>query len=230
MKRDVQGAVLLLLGLLLMRLALGGSYVNYVKVSMRPILIVTAICILGLAAWNLVSVWRNAQDPDDGHGHSDLSRVAWLMLLPVVVVFVVSPRPLGAYTAARQLATAPIVEDAGELPPLPPGDPVSMPIGEYTTRAVWGKGVSLEDRDITLTGFVTPDPDGGWWLTRLGLACCAADALSFRVRVLDTEAPRSNSWVEVTGRWSPGESGDDGIPLITADAVRQVPQPQNPYE
>jgi uncharacterized repeat protein (TIGR03943 family) len=77
---------------------------------------------------------------------------------------------------------------------------------------------------------VTPDPDGGWWVTRLGLACCAADALSFRARVLDAEPLPANTWVEVTGRWVPGDSGNAAIPLIEADDVSRIPEPSNPYE
>ncbi len=230
MRRDAQGAVLLLLGILLLRLTLGGSYVYYVKASMKPFLLLTAAVLLALAVWSLWQSWRRTEEHDDGHGHDGVPRVAWLMVLPVMVVFLVSPRPLGAVTAARQLATAPVVAEPAELLPLPAGDPVDVPIADYITRAVWGQGQTLEGREVRLTGFVTPDPEGGWWVTRLGLACCAADALSFRARVLDAEDLPANSWVEVTGRWVPGDSGDPAIPLIEADDVERVPEPRNPYE
>jgi uncharacterized repeat protein (TIGR03943 family) len=229
-RRDVQAAVLLLLGSLLLRLTLGGSYVYFVKVSMKPILLVTAAVLIALAGWNLWQAWRNSESHDDGHGHGAVPRVAWLLVLPVLVVFLVSPRPLGAYTAARQLATAPVVAEPAELLPLPAGDPVDVPIADYITRAIWGQGQTLEDRSIRLTGLVTPDPDGGWWVTRLGLACCAADALSFRARVLDAEPLPANTWVEVTGRWVPGDSGNAAIPLIEADDVSRISEPSNPYE
>ena len=120
--------------------------------------------------------------------------------------------------------------EPAELLPLPAGDPVDVPIADYITRAVWGQGQTLEGREVRLTGFVPPAPEGGWWVTRLGLACCAADALSFRARVLDAEDLPANSWVEVTGRWVPGDSGDPAIPLIEADDVERVPEPRNPYE
>ncbi|MCB0900824.1 MAG: TIGR03943 family protein [Actinobacteria bacterium] len=230
MRRDAQGAVLLLLGILLLRLTLGGSYVYYVKASMKPFLLLTAAVLLALAVWSLWQSWRRTEEHDDGHGHDGVPRVAWLMVLPVMVVFLVSPRPLGAFTAARQLATAPVVAEPAELLPLPAGDPVDVPIADYITRAVWGQGQTLEGREVRLTGFVTPDPEGGWWVTRLGLACCAADALSFRARVLDAEDLPANTWVEVTGRWVPGDSGDPAIPLIEADDVERVPEPRNPYE
>ncbi len=230
MRRDVQGAVLLLLGILLLRLTLGGSYVYYVKVSMKPFLLLTAVVLLALAAWSLWQAWRQSSDLVDDHGHNGVPQVAWLLVLPVLVVFLVSPRPLGAYTAARQLATAPVVAEPAELLPLPAGDPVDLPIADYITRAVWGQGQTLEGRDVRLTGFVTPDPDGGWWVTRLGLACCAADALSFRARVLGAEALPANTWVEVDGRWVRGDSGDPAIPLIEAEDVTRIPEPGNPYE
>ena len=184
--------------------------------------------LIALSLWSIWQTWRHEEDPDDGHGHAGVPRVAWLMLLPVLVVFVVSPRPLGAYTAGRQLATAPVAAEPVELTPLPAGETVDLAIADYITRAVWGGGQTLADRDVRLTGFVTPDPDGGWWVTRLGLACCAADALSFRVRVLDAEALPANTWVDVAGRWVAGDSGDPAIPLIEADDVVEVQEPQTP--
>ncbi len=222
--------MLLVLGVLLLRLTLGGSYVWFVKPSMKPVLLASAAVLIALSLWSIWQTWRHEEDSDDGHGHAGVPRVAWLMLLPVLVVFVVSPRPLGAYTAGRQLATAPVAAEPVELTPLPAGETVDLAIADYITRAVWGGGQTLADRDVRLTGFVTPDPDGGWWVTRLGLACCAADALSFRVRVLDAEALPANTWVDVAGRWVAGDSGDPAIPLIEADDVVEVQEPQNPYE
>ena len=83
MRRDVQGAVLLLLGILLLRLTLGGSYVYYVKVSMKPFLLLTAVVLLALAAWSLWQAWRQSSDLVDDHGHNGVPQVAWLLVLPV---------------------------------------------------------------------------------------------------------------------------------------------------
>lgn len=226
----MQGVVLLMLSVLIFRLALGGAYVYYVKVSMKPLLLVSASVLLILGLVLVRDVWRGGDDGghDDGHGHAGLSRVSWLILLPVLVVFVVAPRPLGSFTAGRQLASAPVVAQPAELLPLPPGDPVDLAIADYITHAEWGKGETLRGREIRLTGFVTPNPDGGWWITRLGLACCAADALSWRAQVRGVRAPSPDSWVEVTGRWVDG--AEDGVPAIDATDVTSIAEPQNPYE
>ncbi len=232
MSRQVQGPVLLLVAVVLLRLSIGGQYVYFVKPQMQPFLIATGLIILGLAGWLLWGAWKGRADVDDGHGHAGVPRVAWLLLLPVLVVFLVSPRPLGSFTAGRQLTNAPVAAQPADLPALPAGDPVDVAISDYITRAVWGEGQTLEGRTVRLTGFVTPNPGGGWWITRLGLACCAADALSFRAQVERAEDLPANTWVEVTGRWVPGGGPADAraIPLIEAEQVSRIPQPNNPYE
>ena len=219
-----------MLGVLLLRLTLGGTYVYFVKPSMKPYLIASAVIVIALAGWNLWQAWQHDREPGHGHDHAGAPTVAWLMLLPVLVVFLVAPRPLGAFTAARQLASAPVISEPAEFLPLPAEDPVDLPIADYATRAIWGQGQSLEGRQVRLTGFVTPDSNGGWWVTRLGLACCAADALAFRARVLDAGQLPANTWVEVTGRWVPGRGDEPEVPIIEAYQVTQISEPRNPYE
>jgi uncharacterized repeat protein (TIGR03943 family) len=227
-RRDAQGVVLLLLSVVIFRVTLGGSYVYYVKEAMKPLLLASATLLLILGAVSVWQVWRGQEEHDDGHGHAGLSRAAWLIVLPVLVVFVVAPRPLGAFTAARQLASGPVVVQPAELLPLPPGDPVDLPISDYITRADWGQGTTLRDREVRLTGFVMPNPEGGWWVTRLGLSCCAADALSWRVKVIGAPELPADTWVEVTGRWVAMGEGQE--PAIEATGVVQIEQPNNPYE
>jgi uncharacterized membrane protein YcgQ (UPF0703/DUF1980 family) len=89
---------------------------------------------------------------------------------------------------------------------------------------------------VQITGFVTPNPDGGWWLTRLSLACCAADAFAGKIQVVDPplgwENPPPNIWTVVTGRWIPGggTNSDDAIPLLAVQDIVQIEQPTNPYD
>lgn len=250
MRRDVQGILLILLGGAILRITLGGTFLNYVKEGMRPWLLLsggTLVVLGGLAVLDAIRRGRgaddeptphddvhevlHAQDDEGGHDHSHGPRAAWLLLLPVLAIFLIAPPALGAYAAARETTNGSQSREA-KAPPLPPGDPVAVTVADYVGRAVWDDGLTLEGRTVEMTGFVTPDPAGGWWLTRLAIACCAADAITSKIKVVDGPELPANTWVTVTGSWVPGggTQSDTAVPLIEVADLEQVPQPENPYQ
>jgi uncharacterized repeat protein (TIGR03943 family) len=166
-----------------------------------------------------------------GHDHSRGPAVAWLLCLPVFAIFLIAPPALGSYAASRDAGTVAKPTGGSDYPPLPAGDPVAMSVGEYAVRAVWDKGRTLQDRSVAISGFVTPRKEGGWYLTRMVLNCCAADARALKVIVSDAPAPAADTWVELTGTWVASKQpiSDSTLPVIRATNVRQIPQPRDPY-
>lgn len=245
MRRDVQAVLLILVGGAVLRISLTDTYLNYVKAGMRPFLIASGALLVLLGILAVLDVLRGgrvpgAADHDEvghdhahahGHDHAHGPKSAWLLLLPVLAIFLIAPPPLGAYAAARGTTNA-VAPQTPQAPPLPAGDPVEISVSSYVTRAVWDDGRTLAGRNVQMVGFVTPDPQGGWWLTRLAIACCAADALASRIKVVDAPDLPANTWVEVTGTWIPGggTKSDAAIPLVQITSLEQVAQPKNPYE
>jgi len=280
--RDVQSALLVLIGGAVLRISLDDTYLRYVKEGLRPFLIVAGACLLLLGlvgAWadgvvrrsapksarqrapstgvavadreaarsaatapaTLASADGHAADGHDsqsggaadGHDHaSGGPRIAWLLVLPVLAIFLVAPPALGSYAASRDAGTVGQPTDES-YPPLAEGDPVPVSLGEYAIRAVWDEGRTLDGRTVRMAGFVTPTGDGnGWYLTRMMLSCCAADGRAIKVLVQDAAAPPPDTWVELTGEWVPGGGvrRDDAIPMVQAAEVKQIPAPKNPYE
>lgn len=227
MNREVQGIIMVLFGSATLRISLGDTYLNYVKEVMQPWLIASGALLVVLGLFTLADAVRRRPG-----GHGPVS--AWFLLLPVLTIFLVAPPALGAYTAARDTTNA--IPTSTELPPLPASDPVEMYVSDYINRAVWYDGQTLEGRTVEITGFATPNPDGGWWLTRLSLACCAADAFAGRIQVINPPEgwadPPANTWMVVTGSWVPGggTQSDRAIPLLDATSIVQIPQPRNPYD
>lgn len=237
MTREVQGVLVGLLGVAIVRLAWGTAYLNYVKESMRPwlllaggALIVLAIVVIIDAIRRPSSVTENATG-DHGHDHGHAPRTAWLLLLPIATIILVAPPALGSFAASRDDGNS-VSEPRTALPPLPPGDPVPVFLSDYVTRAIWEGGTSLEGRVVELEGFVLPQPDGGWLLTRLQIACCAADAFASKVRPVDlppeAQSLPADTWVRVTGTWVPDD--DPTIPVVVVDAISPIPPPVNPYD
>lgn len=103
----------------------------------------------------------------------------------------------------------------------------------FSTRAVHDSGYSLKGHTVRPTGFATHDDGGARYVTRLRVACCAADATTVRAEVRGADAPEADTWVVVTGAWRPeGELGPSAArpPVLDATTVRRIAEPSDPYE
>ncbi|WP_435612058.1 TIGR03943 family putative permease subunit [Streptomyces sp. bgisy159] len=163
-----------------------------------------------------------------GHDHSRPPRAAWLLFLPALSLLLYAPPALGAYTAARE-APKPLGVQK-EFDPLPATSPLPITLGDFTRRVRQDEERAVEGRTVLMAGFVTPDGDG-WYLTRLILNCCAADAQSVRVRMYGVPAPKADTWVAVTGTWHhAGTLGTDSAEVaLDARTVREIAKPSNGY-
>ncbi|HEV7754749.1 MAG TPA: TIGR03943 family protein [Mycobacteriales bacterium] len=175
-----------------------------------------------------------AGNDGDGHAHGHAGpRVAWLLVVPVFAIFLIGPPALGSFAASRGGTS---VAKQSDYAPLPAGDPVTLPVLDYASRAVWDRGASLTDRRVRLTGFVSPRPGGGVYLTRMILTCCAADGRPVKVGLSGTVPAGlpADTWIEVTGRYDPrvdkDRANNESIPYLAAEALREVTQPTQPYE
>ncbi|WP_413099038.1 TIGR03943 family putative permease subunit [Streptomyces sp. Inha503] len=259
MKRNIQVLLLLFLGVGLLHISLlTDLYLRYVRPGLRPALIASGVLLIALGAvsaardgfpFNRPRTDSDAQDQDDdqdqgndvdhGHGHSHAGgpKVAWLLYVPALTILFLAPPALGSYTASRDEAKAPKAPsssgDSGHslFPALPDAGVVPMTLNDFSSRAVWDTDGTLKGHIVRLTGFVTPGRHGTWYVSRLVISCCAADAQVRKVRVHDASAPPADAWVTVTGTWHPtGKVGTDGAsPALDATAVRRVPAPKDPY-
>ena len=172
-----------------------------------------------------------ASDGHDGHVHPG-SKAAWLLLLPVLTIFLVAPPALGAFTAERSAASIAPPADGDAPPALPSGNPVPDLLSDYAARAVWDNGRTLVGHTVSLVGFATP-AKGGWYLTRLSLTCCAADAVTVKILTVDPPStPAPNTWVQVVGQWVPGggTQSETAIPWVKVSSMTTIAAPKDPYE
>jgi uncharacterized repeat protein (TIGR03943 family) len=234
-RRELHALVLALLGGTLLKLAVTGDYKNYVKVGARPYLIAASIVVLiiaGISLWQAVTRRRAADHHGHSHGRVD---VAWLLVLPMLVLLLVAPPALGSYSAARS-GTALRAGSNSALPPLPDGDPVHLSVLDYASRAVFDHGDSLRGHHVTLSGFVLPGGDGGWYLTRMVITCCAADAQPVKVGLTGTlpAGLKANDWISVTGSYADRQDKDpvngDPIPYLSVSSTEPIAAPPQQYE
>jgi len=244
--RDVGSIIMILIGGALLRITSQDIYLRYVKESLKPWLIASGAILIVLGLLQLADVWRTARREQAGHaelaGHAEshpAPRIAWLLVVPILAIFLIAPPALGAFTAERQSSVTTAPAATAQAPPLPPGDPVALALNDYASRAIWDDGKTLVGRNVSMTGFATSAPNGGWYLTRLTLTCCAADATVTKILVVGedsssspTPVPATNSWVTVIGQWVPGggTQSETAIAHVQAHTVTPVPTPTNPYE
>ncbi|MFJ3659645.1 TIGR03943 family putative permease subunit [Streptomyces sp. NPDC090119] len=228
MKRPVQAALLALGGLALLRVSLFSDlYLRYVKAGMRPLLIASGAVLLtlGLAeAWS----WYRRTRHDDNHLPP---RTAWLLFLPILSLALWAPPALGAYTAAREAPKSTTTQPQ-DFDPLPTTSPLPLTLGDFTDRVREDHTKAIRIRTVRMTGFATPaGRGGGWYLTRLIINCCAADAQSVKVRVYGTPPPKPDTWVTVTGVWHPhGTLGTASAEVaLTARTLKKIHRPTNGY-
>lgn len=249
MRRYGAAVLLLLTGAAVLRISLFSElYLRYVQEGLRPYLVVSGVVLVVLGAVAAVARRRaedghedheDHEDGDAGHGHGHHHshggygpRVAWLLTLPALALLLFPPPALGSYSADREAAQR-ASQGVGTFPALPAGNPLELTLGEFGSRAIFDSGRSLKDRTVRLTGFVTHGDDGTWYVTRLLVSCCAADATTSKVEIRDADAPVTDTWVTVTGTWVPkGRLGSDEAwpPVLDAGSVKKVAAPSNPYE
>ncbi|MFI6277406.1 TIGR03943 family putative permease subunit [Streptomyces sp. NPDC050988] len=242
MRPRPQGVLLILCGAALLRIALFSElYLRYVKEGLRPYLVVSGVALIALALVGMISRDRDHhhdhdedEDEDDahaGHDHTRNPRIAWLLTAPALALLLFPPPALGSYSAGREEARV-AAQGTGTFPKLPAGDPVDLTLGAFASRAEWDTGASMKGRTVRLTGFVTRDDDGTWYIARLLVTCCAADAQALKVEIRGADAPAADAWVTVTGAWRPtGKPGSDAArPVLDAASVKRVPAPSDPYE
>jgi uncharacterized repeat protein (TIGR03943 family) len=238
-RRETQNILLVLLGGALLKISFTGAYLRYVKPSHQWLLITGGAIMVGLA---LVAIVRDliefrkapAAGPAE-HEHNHPARSAWLLLLPVLAVFLVAPPALGADSVQRAASANATAPDDGTavFPSLPPGEVVALPLGDFVARAAWDQDRSVHNRRVRLTGFVVHDGEASY-LARLAIACCAADAFPVKVKLAgqDLSDLANDTWIEVVGTLQPGSSTRENghVPTLSVVSMERIPQPEDPYE
>ncbi|MFF3583104.1 TIGR03943 family putative permease subunit [Streptomyces mirabilis] len=236
MNRQAQAAVLFLVGAAVLHAGLTDLYLRYVKAGLRPLLLAAGVVLIMAA---VATVWyerrgRGETGDGDGHGHVHREpRVAWLLVLPLLALILVSPPALGSYSAmhAGTALQAPLA-----YPSLPATDPLPLGVVDYAGRAAYDHGRTLAHRRVEVTGFVALAKDGTPYLVRMALNCCAADAQPVKIGLTGNIPPvlQPDTWLQVTGTYTAKQTKDpvnDGrIPFLAVTAAKPVPTPHDPYD
>jgi uncharacterized repeat protein (TIGR03943 family) len=247
MSPEAQAGLVGAIGIVAIRLVVTDAFLAYVKPGMRiPLLAAGSILVLLGGATMIKAFVTGTERSHAGHGHEDhghgASRVAYLLVLPLVTIVLVAPAPLGAYAAAREggdRAAAQVVPEVRGVAypglPAPRDGAVDLRIGEFLERVYYDEARSLEGTPVRLIGFAVniPERDDAFLLSRFVISCCAADAFPMQAIVKTPAVPANDTWLEVVGTWDPddlglGQAGRSATLISTS--VQPIDPPANPYE
>lgn len=219
MKRHTADILVLLTGGALIRITTDGTYLRYVKPTAHWWLLAAGTTMVLLATTAL----RRHETPN----HT--TRSTWLLALPVLAVFFVTPPALGADSVLR--ADFHPVPARTNFAPLPTKT-TPITLSEFIARSVWDPE-SLTHRTVTLTGFVVHN-HGTDYLARLVITCCAADATSMQTALTGHTADDlpNDQWITATGELRPGSAttADDYTPTLAVTSLTTTDPPKDPYE
>ena len=241
MSREAENTLLLLVGIATAMITIGGAFTRYVKPSMLPWLGLTAAVVIGLALVAMaVDIRRGAAHGDHGdhgpHGdHTHRGSVAWLLLLPIVVLIFIAPPALRPQAFPPSVTAVSTDVLRREFPPIPDGRAPEVAVPEVMVRAAQDTAGTLDNRLITVVGFTLREADGVD-LGRVAIVCCAADARLARIHLRGPAAAEAaalpdETWVRVEGTVITGSADGDStsIPTLEVAKVTPIDEPANTY-
>jgi uncharacterized repeat protein (TIGR03943 family) len=236
MSREAENALLLLVGIATAMITIGGAYTRYVKASLLPWLAVTAVIVIALALVSMAADIRRGSAPDDGHdGHCHRGSIAWLLLVPIVVLIFVTPPALRPGAAAPKVTAVSNEVLRRPFPALPDGRAPEVSVPDVMIRAAQDTAGTLNNRIITVVGFTLPETDGVD-LGRVVIICCAADAQLARIHlrgpaISELKNYPEETWLRVEGIVLPAAANGDSTstPTLQVQSATRIEPPANAY-
>jgi uncharacterized repeat protein (TIGR03943 family) len=236
--RLLRAALLFGFAALIAKLFIAGEMVKYMAPALDPLTALTAVVLAGMGLVELAGGSRHAHGDEDASDALEQSLTYVLVVLPLALGILVTPRALGAgalggeSVAGLLLAYAPGSAPAPGAGPPAPAKPIAdtADILAYLQQA----GVSGLGQRVRAIGLAIPSDGLGereFALLRYSITHCVADARPLALLVVAPRDPAvtADQWVEVDGVLGAREREGDRLVSIVADRVQPIPEPPNPY-
>ncbi|MGH2524765.1 MAG: TIGR03943 family putative permease subunit [Anaerolineales bacterium] len=236
--RALQALLLAALGMFLLQKVWSGTLFWYINQRFLFLSLFAALGFLALAQGALAQLRRRPAEASPEHEHEGAS--AWslvIVALPLLLGLLIPARPLGSSAIANKglNTTAPLTAVDASKP--------AQPSLASTDRTVldWVRAFNYESNPAVLdgqpadvTGFVYHDSrlqPGQFLVGRFAVSCCVADAAAIAMIVAWPDAAdlRDNVWVRVRGPVQAASLNGQPIPLISAEMIEQIAEPDQPY-
>jgi len=181
-------------------------------------------------------------EPGDDHDHP--APTGWrgrlqgsggvLAALALVVgLLVLPPATLTTTTVEQRDLNSSIEADAQ----LVGADPATFQLRDWAALLSHpATAVTYAGQQITLSGFVTPAPDGNpdvFYLARFVVTCCTVDAQPVGIPVTSpawADSHPVDGWLEVTGTLVTSEASTTGGVVLKPSSIDSIERPAQPYD
>lgn len=231
----LKAAVLIGLGLYFIYNIYSGNLANYINARFAWLSYVAAglFLLLGLCAL-LIALRANAPRPIySGRTYLQISWAAiGFVALPLVLGTLVPSRPLGVEAISGNIALNSATAASTTQFTINPLDRNILDWLRVFNATTDYK--DLEGQPADVIGFVYNEPTFGedqFMVARFTVSCCVADAsaIGLPTRYEGAADLPLGQWVRVRGTITVGDFRGDSLPILEADSVEFVEQPQHPY-
>lgn len=233
----IKTALLIGLGVYFTYNIVSGNLANYINERFAWLSYVAAALFLLIGLFSAIHLLRDrghAHHHDDHHDH-DHAQISWrslaIIAVPLVLGTLIPSRPLGAEAVGGSISTSTVAISESQTFSVPPEQ---RNVLDWLRAFNSGTPSQFEGQPANLIGFVYTEPTFGedqFMVARFTVSCCVADASAIGVPVAwdGTESLAQGDWIEVKGTFSVAEFDGDEMPVLHAESVAQVAQPEHPY-
>ena len=237
--RSLQALLLLGLFLFLISKVINNQLLWYINFRFVVLTQVGIVFLAILVQRLFAEVWSSRERQEtEGHEHDHMPAPInlWIMLIPLLIGLLIPARPLdSSAVSAKGLTTSSALISSDSNSRLFETESEQRNILDWVKLFYFEKDLNpLIGQQASVVGFVYRDenlPQGQFVVSRFILSCCAADGYAVGMIV---ESPEANSfekdtWVKVTGPVDVLSFNGRPSPLIRAEAIEVVSQPDQPY-
>ena len=216
------------MGIYLTLLIMTGSLDNYINQRFAWLVVVGALLFFLLALVNLYSS-RNSQREDSHHHYHITWDIVLVVAFPLLLAILIPSRSLGIEAVNGGVSLNPVGVAGLSRSPLDRN--ILDWLREFDRAAT---PAQFNGTPVNVVGFVYREPshpEDGFMLARFTLSCCVADAFPIGMPVIADEAGdlTEGEWLRVGGQLKASAFGGDFLPVVVAEMVERVDEPQQPY-
>ena len=220
-----------------------GNILNYVNARFAWLSYVAAALFLLIGAF---SVWHLARERGHDHDHDEHDHgdhvhapISWgvlaLLAVPLILGTLIPSQPLGAEAvsgsislSSSQASVSSATVQTFNVPPL------QRNVLDWLRAFNTADTRQFNGQPADVIGFVYSEPTfdkNTFMVARFSITCCVADATALGLPVYwDKSADLAQGqWIEVKGTFNQGTFKGDQTPVLQADSIDPVAQPEHPY-